>query len=173
MMNRLRHVFVWLSRINCCRGFGIQSPTDYAFVRYVINEHWPYYAYENMGRGDSWLKRKLGRLYFRMANSRQAKTVIDRVGASEYLSQGCRHSLMADDAEKVELAVLGINDGVKELFSRCDDQSVIAVQDIRLNKPLWKELVADNRVTISFDLYYCGILMFDHNRVKQHYKINF
>jgi hypothetical protein len=80
---------------------------------------------------------------------------------------------MADDAEKVELAVLGINDGVKELFSRCDDQSVIAVQDIRLNKPLWKELVADNRVTISFDLYYCGILMFDHNRVKQHYKINF
>ena len=36
-MQRLRHAFVWLMRIGHCRGFGVQSPTDYWLVRYVIN----------------------------------------------------------------------------------------------------------------------------------------
>ena len=39
---------VWLSRINHCRGFGVQSPSAYAFIRYVVNEHYPYYAYEDL-----------------------------------------------------------------------------------------------------------------------------
>ena len=70
-MNRLQQVFVWLSRIHRCRGFGIQSPTDYAFVRYVVNEHWPYYAYDLLPN-DAWLTRKLGKLYFRLANWRRS-----------------------------------------------------------------------------------------------------
>ena len=51
----IRRWLVWLSRIHRVWGFGIQSPTDYAFVRYVVNEHWPYYAYEELtaiGRQD-------------------------------------------------------------------------------------------------------------------------
>ena len=36
---------VWAVRIGHCRGFGVQSPWAYRMVRYVINEHWPYYAY--------------------------------------------------------------------------------------------------------------------------------
>ena len=48
-MQRLRHAFVWLKRIGHCRGFGVQSPTDYWLVRYVINEHWPYYQYASLG----------------------------------------------------------------------------------------------------------------------------
>ena len=87
-MNRLHHVLVWLSRIQYCRGFGIQSPTDYRFVRYVINEHWPYYAYEALGQNDDWLRRKLGLLYFRLANERQPKTIVDWVGFHDYLQAG-------------------------------------------------------------------------------------
>ena len=67
-LNRLHQAYVWLRRISHCRGFGIQSPTDYRFVRYVVNEHWPYYAYESLGQNDDWLRRKLGLLYFRLAN---------------------------------------------------------------------------------------------------------
>ena len=63
----IRRWLVWLSRIHRVWGFGIQSPTDYAFVRYVVNEHWPYYAYEELTDKD-WLTEKLGRLYFRLAN---------------------------------------------------------------------------------------------------------
>ena len=35
----------WLCRCKYCRGFGVQSPSAYSFIRYVINEHYPYYAY--------------------------------------------------------------------------------------------------------------------------------
>ena len=31
-MTQLRRWLVWLSRIHHCRGFGIQSPADYAFA---------------------------------------------------------------------------------------------------------------------------------------------
>ena len=88
-MNRLKAFFVWLGRIWHCRGFGIQSPTDYWLVRYVINEHWPYYQYAELGRDDDWLRQKLGLLYFRLANWRQP-TVIASDGYRDYLQAGCR-----------------------------------------------------------------------------------
>lgn len=175
MMNRLRHALVWLSRIHCCRGFGIQSPTDYAFVRYVINEHWPYYAYERLGRDDGFIQRKLGLLYFRLVNWRQPAVMIDRVGARPYLHEGCHQAAFADVdyAGPVEIAFLSIHEDVVKLFSHCDERSVVVVQDINHDKTKWKQLLMDNRVTISYDLYYCGILMFDPKRYPHHYIINF
>ena len=35
------------------------------------------------------------------------------------------------------------------------------------------EIVADEHTSITFDLYYCGLVMFDKKRTKQHYIINF
>ena len=46
----LKRAWRWLRRIKYCRGFGVQSPTDYRFVRGVINEHAPYYLYEDLAR---------------------------------------------------------------------------------------------------------------------------
>ena len=68
-------VAVWLSRINHCRGFGVQSPSAYAFIRYVVNEHYPYYAYEDLRKQHadvSGVRLKLCRLYLRLANYAQA-----------------------------------------------------------------------------------------------------
>ena len=76
-MNKLKRYFRWLCRIGYCRGFGVQSPSAYRFIRYVINEHYPYYAYSDL-RSElpdvSWLERKRMELYFRIANFRQAGT---------------------------------------------------------------------------------------------------
>ena len=173
MIHRLFHLFVWLSRINCCRGFGIQSPTDYAFVRYVINEHWPYYAYEQLGLNDSWLQRKLGLLYFRLANWRQPDVVIDRVGASSYLSAGCRKSTITQIGTSIELALLADASDALPLLGQCNDRSVLVIEQIKRQPTQWKQLIEDVRVTISYDLYYCGILLFDSKRSKQHYYVNF
>ena len=76
-MNQLTRLWVWLSRVHHSLGFGIQSPTDYVFVREVVNEHAPYYAYQPLNKqsGD-WLKRKLGRLYFRLVNWRQPTAML-------------------------------------------------------------------------------------------------
>ena len=172
-MNQLTHCLVWLSRVHKCRGFGIQSPTDYSFVRYVINEHWPYYAYEQLNDGD-WLYRKLGRLYFRLANWRQPSVMLlDEY--QPYLQAGCHSTAFSTLIDKVELGRVAIADrkGWEEMVSKCDERSIVVVEHIWQNWARWHEIEADSRTSVTFDLYYCGIVFFDKTRFKQNYKINF
>ena len=96
MNDKLKYAIIWLSRINKCRGFGVQSPTAYSFIRYVINEHYPYYAYGDMDIACpdlSWKELKLFRLYFRIANYSQADTwLLNGVFADallSYVKAGC------------------------------------------------------------------------------------
>jgi len=173
LMLRLKHVFVWLSRATHCRGFGIQSPSDYHFVRYVINEHWPYYAYTILGKDDGWLRGKLGRLYFRLANWRQPAYIVDLTGSASYLQAGCRKAQVVSSAETIELAILPLSNNYAEWFSHCNSSSVVVFEGISRNRQLWQRIIASKQVTISFDLYYCGIVMLDTKRTKQHYIVNF
>lgn len=171
-MNYLTRLFVWLRRIGHCRGFGIQSPTDYQFVRYVINEHWPYYAYDEFTDTD-WLRNKLGRLYFRVANWRQPTCIVDAVGAAEYLKAGCRKAHINNDTSLTEMACIPISYDYQTLFSHCNDRSVVIVQDIWKQTERWHAIEHTPQVTVSYDLYYCGIVLFDSKRTKQSYIINF
>ena len=73
-------MIVWMRRMRHSRGFGVQSPYDYRFIRYVINEHWPYYAYDELKESVTDIDtktRKLCRLYFRLANWRQPRYIVD------------------------------------------------------------------------------------------------
>ena len=175
-MQRLRHVFVWLSRIGYSRGFGIQSPTDYAFVRYVVNEHWPYYQYDSLGKGDDWLTRKLGLLYFRIANWQQPR-FIQSNDYLPYLQAGCRTAVVNEKADCAELIHLRVGEECRSclayIYNKVDGQSVLILEDIRKDMALWQEVKDDERTGVTFDLYYCGIVMFDLKRQKQHYMINF
>jgi hypothetical protein len=169
----LRRSWAWLSRLHHCRGFGIQSPTDYAFVRYVVNEHWPYYAYETLTE-DDWLTRRLGRLYLRLANWRQpTEMVTDRY--QQWWHAGCRRTRFVEHTEHVELARVDVTDRQlwTSLFERCDTQSVLIVEDIYKDRKAWNDIVSDQRVGTTFDLYYCGIIFFDTQRYSHHYIINF
>ena len=173
-MNRLQQALVWIGRLPYCRGFGIQSPTDYRFVRYVINEHWPYYAYEQVGSGDGWLRRKTGRLCLRLANERQPAVVLDRVGLGDYLSAGCRKTQLTEQLQGIiELAVVPMNADAGALLAQCDERSVVVLTDIYRHKEQWRAVQRDERVVVTFDLYYCGIVFFDKKRSKQNYVINF
>jgi hypothetical protein len=169
----LQRWLVWLSRIHRCRGFGIQSPTDYAFVRYVINEHWPYYAYEQLEER-SWLRRKLGRLFLRLANWRQPAAMWPD-DYQEWWRAGCRKTVFTHELQHIELAHISISqwDDFLSLLPHCDQQSVVVVDDIWRNKDKWKEIAHDKRIGTTFDLYYCGIVFFDTKRYKHNYKINF
>lgn len=74
-MYYLERLWIWITRLTCCRGFGIQSPSAYSFVRYVVNEHYPYYAYADLADSFPQLgkrERKLGEFYCRLANFAQA-----------------------------------------------------------------------------------------------------
>lgn len=160
-------------------GFGIQSPTDYRFVRTVINEHWPYYAYETMGIDDDWKARKLGRLYFRLANYVQPGLIIDMVGAEEYLHTACPRAVILErgaqlsDNTPIELAIVPIQSEYLHLFSLCNEQSVVVFENIYQQPELWHCIQHDQRSTVTFDLYYCGIVIFDKSRSPKNYVINF
>ena len=172
-MNQLRRLLVCLSRIHKCRGFGIQSPTDYSFVRYVVNEHWPYYAYECL-KDEDWLIRKMGKLYFRLANWRQPTIMLSDC-YQKYWQAGCRSLKFVGNLDQVQLARVLIEDR-KEfelLLTKCDEHSVLVIEGIWRDWDFWRAIVHDSRVATSFDLYYCGVLFFDKQRYKHHYIINF
>ena len=172
-MNLLKRSLVWLSRIHRCRGFGIQSPTDYSFVRYVVNEHWPYYAYQELKEED-WLIRKLGYLYIRLANWRQPSMMLyDEY--QRFWEAGCRKVVFSSYIDKVEIARILVEDkaGWEKLLSKCDQQSVIVVEGIWRDWNRWREIECDSRTSVTFDLYYCGIVFFDKTRFKHNYQINF
>lgn len=172
-MQRLWYFFIWLKRITHCRGFGIQSPTDYWMVRYVINEHWPYYQYQTLGENDDWLTRKLGRLYFRIANWRQPQT-IETNSYQTYFSAGCHRATFGDSSELLLMDLEGdYRQRLSHIYNKVNEKSVLIVDGIGKNRRFWKELAADERARVTFDLYYCGIVLFDKKRHKTNYIINF
>ena len=171
--NQLKAASVWLRRIGHCRGFGIQSPSDYWLVRYVINEHWPYYQYEALGQDDDWLTRKLGRLCFRIANWRQP-AVIESSAYREYLQAGCRKAVWGESSELMVLSLEG--DWRSRLFyiyNKVSADSVLVVTGLSKARDVWREIVNDERAVLTFDLYYCGIVLFDKKRDKKNYIVNF
>ena len=172
-MQRLKQILVWLSRIGHCRGFGIQSPTDYWLVRYVINEHWPYYQYAAFENEEDWLTRKLGQLYLRMANWRQP-TVIESDSYRDYFHAGCQKATFGESSELVRMTLDGdYRQRLASIYNKVYDDTVLIVEGLWQNRTFWNEIKADGRAVITFDLYYCGIVLFDKKRQKQNYIINF
>ena len=179
-MNTLRRWLVWLSRIHKCQGFGIQSPTDFDFVRSVVNEHDAYYAYDELKAAD-WMQRKLGELYLRVANWRQPATILTD-DYQPWFQAGCRSArivnvqrLTFNVQRSIELSRIEIEQHaqLEQLYDHCNQQSVIIVEGIWRNWQAWHAIEHDTRTGTTFDLYYCGIVFFDIQRYKHNYRINF
>ncbi|WP_321519407.1 class I SAM-dependent methyltransferase [uncultured Bacteroides sp.] len=69
---------------------------------------------------------------------------------------------------------------IQTMFEQCMNKSnpcsVFVIQDIYSSSEIknwWRELVADERLGITFDLYDMGIIYFDKKKIKQHYIVNF
>lgn len=188
----------WLRRCGCSRGFGVQSPSAYAFIRYVINEHYPYYAYDALKERMNKLSKheqKLGRLFFRLANFWQPVCCYcDDSSLMEYAQAGARNmkqfsvsdfmsqylrcsdaSCIPDDSRLlvwIDSDVYG--NEMEEILKNCHSQTLLVVNNIRRkNHRLWKEIQENELVGITFHLYYCGIVFFDKSVYKQHYEVNF
>ena len=94
MLYYLKSSWIWLKRCTHSRGFGVQSPSAYRFIRYVINEHYPYYAYDDLKKHVGSLsqhEQKMGRLFFRLANFWQpASCYCDNPQLLEFALAGSR-----------------------------------------------------------------------------------
>lgn len=190
MFLKLHYYLLWLRRIHLSRGFGVQSPFAYSFIRYVINEHYPYYGYaalkEKYPEGN-FVEGKLGRLFFRIANYAQAETWLTNTLPNDmyvdYITAGCHHTKVLDASENIKertvvslSTINGYEELVENVLSKSNKHTILVIEDIyknRSTRKYWKELLLDKRVIISFDLYYCGVLFFNTEYVKQDYIINF
>lgn len=195
MNYKVQRYLHWLRRIKYCRGFGVQSPSAYRFIRYVINEHYPYYAYDElrkeMPRLDS-LTRKRMELYFRVANFRQASLWLDFCERNDviatYVGRGCHatqvrritdlQQITADDRiEVLRICPTAGSEAVLEAaLQQADDHTLFIIEDIGYNdtaKRLWQTLLESDITSVSYDLYYLGIAFFDRKRYKANYVVNF
>lgn len=195
MNYKVQRYLHWLRRIKYCRGFGVQSPSAYRFIRYVINEHYPYYAYDELRkelpRLDS-LTRKRMELYFRVANFRQASLWLDFCERNDviatYVGRGCHatqvrritdlRQITADD--RIEVLRICPSAGSEALLEaalqKTDDHTLFIIEDIGYNdtaKRLWQTLLESDITSVSYDLYYLGIAFFDRKRYKANYVVNF
>lgn len=195
MNYKVQRYLHWLRRIKYCRGFGVQSPSAYRFIRYVINEHYPYYAYDELRkelpRLDS-LTRKRMELYFRVANFRQASLWLDFCERNDviatYVGRGCHatqvrritdlQQITADD--RIEVLRICPSAGCEALLEaalqKADDRTLFIIEDIGYNdtaKRMWQKLIESDLTSVSYDLYYLGIAFFDSKRYKNNYIVNF
>lgn len=165
----------------------MQSPTDYAFIRHVVNEHWPYYAYADLQARHpalGWRERKLGELYLRLANHLQPPTLIDLEPTcpayADYFKAGCRKARLLHSLSGVqEAGLLRLDIGhpqLEEALRLAGCRTLVVVEGIHQGRAAlsrWRELRKREEVRVSFDLYYCGILTFDRKRYKKDYTVNF
>ena len=202
VIGRLKNIPVWFARCRHCRGFGVQSPWAYAFIRYVIGEKWSYYAYEHLDKvveNIGWRDRRLGRLFFRIANYCRSSVVLDFSSGEniyeEYIKAGSVKSrivrvptdmISADYISFLDdmcvpgfvmLTLQGLWRSFLDAIRRsADDRTLVVVRNINSDndaRQCWREIVGDERNIVTFDLYYCGIVFFDKKRYKQNYIVNF
>lgn len=190
LLEYIQRIWIWLRRISYCRGFGVQSPSDYSFVRYVINEHWPYYAYSSLS--SEWpdvkgSQLRVAQLYFRVSNFCQADVILDLEPFSEvltrYLHEGCHHSHLVHSVfqqhgfKLARFNILSFDwNAINALLDLADNQSVLLIENIHKNiaaRCCWQRIVLDSRTGVCFDLFDVGIVFFDKKRYKHCYIINF
>lgn len=195
MNYKVQRYLHWLRRIKYCRGFGVQSPSAYRFIRYVINEHYPYYAYDELRKElpclDS-LTRKRMELYFRIANYRQASLWLDYSRRDDtiaiYVGRGCNATRVRNIADsqqpvsgdKIEVLricpIAGCESVLAAALKQADDHTLFIIEDIGYNdtaKRMWQKLLESDLTSVSYDLYYLGIAFFDRKRYKNNYIVNF
>ena len=195
MNYKVQRYLHWLRRIKYCRGFGVQSPSAYRFIRYVINEHYPYYAYDELRnelpRLDS-LTRKRMELYFRIANYRQASLWLDYSRRDDtiatYVWRGCNATRVRNIADsqqpvsgdKIEVLricpIAGCESLLAAALKQADDRTLFVIEDIGYNdtaKRMWHTLLESDITSVSYDLYYLGIAFFDRKCYKANYVVNF
>ncbi|WP_288328529.1 hypothetical protein [uncultured Prevotella sp.] len=194
---KIKALMVWLQRMKYIQGFGIQSPSAFSFDREVINNHTSYSVYVELNKIcpiKNAEERKKARLLYRINRFAKADTFYfcptKLPHYERYITAANEKTLVENVETKYETTVETASNKVAiYFFTVCNHsktfyaalrktinaQSFVIVDNINKTeeaKAFWHEIVDDERVSFSFDLYYMGIAFFD-KRPKQNYIINF
>lgn len=171
---------VFLQRIGRCRGFGIQSPTDFSFVNDVVYERAPYYAYKTLLLQHPQVNGfdlKLARTLFRICNYAHPSAIIIPQQLPphlrDYLSAACPNSSLLQtsnpDTASIQLRRNTDVEGVTKL-------DCIFLLDIHAgNSDEWEQLMQlrQDMHLIMYDFYYFGIAFVRERRYSEVHIVNF
>lgn len=141
------------------RGFGIQSPTDYRFVREVI-----------AGHGD---KMPQPKRHYHESLAERGHYLLKRL----HLYAESHPELYGNGSAAVVTLSLASCTGnaMETVMLRANGLQILVVENINLNsetRQQWQTITADRRVRTSYDLYYMGIALFEPKLNKMHYEVN-
>jgi len=143
----------YLSRIGKSRGFGIQSPWAYSFVKDVIMEKLPYYEYEEIENAFPNKKEcKKQKLYFRIRN------------------------FVHNQNFNIMNAIDDTFESIKNVALANNGEGVIVIENIYYSAEInekWESIRDSEFIGITFDLYDFAICFMPNTMYKQHYKLNF
>ena len=175
VMKLVRRPWVWFLRFRQRRGYGVHSPFAYAFIRDVLLQTWPYYAYEELDRLHPWAERHVTtyprncrRMLFRMANAVQPGTMSvlgERATERAYMSAAVPKARWVEGgvADLVLVAHERLSE-VPELINPLPPRATLICEGIsesKADRAIWNEVKAHARTTITFDLYTYGIALLD------------
>ena len=188
-MNRfsILHSFQLLTRLPQSFGFGVQSPSAYYFIKYVINEKCPYYSYDLLKKTEQDISddfRKIFQLYFRITNFLQPTLWLDFSEHSNMVREyvhAAKNKIAFHvnpnilDVHSFDIARMDMAD--YELFTKLaqlyTENTLIIIEKIYCTPQMtsfWNQVKLDSRISVTFDLYKCGLVFFDR-RPKKHYKL--
>jgi hypothetical protein len=187
----------WINRKRHNRGFGIQSPSAFFFITEVLNERLPYYAYKKLDHAIEecgGMSKRHARELFRITNYAHPTNCISvaaetagHVMAAARPGAPC-HSVEGESVENFicvmkeckEVGMLYVaecparNAIVEAAMERTNNSSVIIVEGINDRKATqewWQSIVNSPQAIVTYDMYSYGILFFDNDKKKQHYKL--
>ena len=186
-MRLVRRPWIWIARFRHRRGYGVHSPFAYNFLRGVIFERSPYYAYEHLACLHPWWVRwpqaypmSCRRLLFRLVNFTHPHTMTllgNRPVERAYLEAAVPSAQWVQPAEGAADFIFVAHEELPHLvLPHMPSSGMVVAEGIHHDKvalAAWHNLQADPQTGVTFDLYDYGIALFDHSVHKQHYKVNF
>ena len=194
-MQLFRKPWIWVSRFRKRKGYGVHSPFAFSFIRSVVLETTPYYAYEELAALHPWWVRwfhlypmECRQLLFRLANFAEPKQVAlltqDEV-TKKYVTAAVPKAKITPVASVAPVAP-EIADFVFVERSRLQEAEEIAaampeggmlvcegIHEDRTALESWHRIQQAPHTGVTFDLYTYGVAFFNPALYKQHYKVNF
>lgn len=201
MITIMDRIVRWMQGIGHGRGFGVQSPTAYRFLREVVCARLTPADLASLPpewhRADR-RERLTGALCYRLARhvcpdqmaafgaASDLSAACMKVGWPDGLMQRVEAGRSFDDYGEllsqlgtVRMVCVSLAEGadafVEHALDHADERSVFLIEDIwrdRLSRLWWDELRQDPRVGVTFDLYVCGLLTFNMKVFKRNYLVN-
>lgn len=187
----------WLLRWRTSRGFGVQSPSAYQFIKFVVREDWAYYRYKNIESKYSESTQKqinVLKCFFRLSNFWQADIAVMEISNSsigEMISMGCKKTVVTNSVilpeedyqryiyiircengcfRKFVSSIAG-SDSIERVGDRLSHVMLI-VTDINADEIAeseWQSIVSSDWSVRSYDVVEFGIVFFEKQMLKEHY----